>query len=401
MTFWQHLFDYWYGLVGPSWLWVVVYTLITTHITIVSVTVYLHRHAAHRAVDLHPVLQVFFRIWLWLTTGMLTKEWVAIHRKHHAVCETEGDPHSPVVHGLKAILFTGTEYYRKAATPETLDQYGKGTPDDWLERNVFTRSSKGYLVVLAVNMLLFGVVGIVIWAIQMAWIPFLGAGVINGMGHGVGYRNFEIPDAATNIVPWGILIGGEELHNNHHTYPNSAKLSVKPWEVDIGWGWIKLFAALGLAKPLSTGPVVARVEGKSQIDMDTVWAVLNDRFRIMAHYAENVVKPLAEHELRRAGDARRHLWRRAKGVLCREDKWVDERERRDIHAIIESSSVMRTIYEKRLELTALWAKRGGSGEELLNAFRQWCNEAEASGIQALRDFALYLKSHTVPAPAGG
>jgi fatty-acid desaturase len=240
----------------------VIYTLVVTHITIVCVTVYLHRHSAHRALDLHPALANFFRFWLWMTTGMRTKDWTAVHRKHHAVCETEEDPHSPVIYGIKKVVLEGAELYREGCTEETLQRFGKGTPEDWVERNVYTRYPYlGVSLMMIVNLLLFGPAGLVIWAVQMLWIPFLAAGVINGIGHYWGYRNFECPDAATNIVPWGILIGGEELHNNHHTYPNSAKLSVKPWEFDIGWMWIRLFTVVRLAKPLSTGPVVERVPG--------------------------------------------------------------------------------------------------------------------------------------------
>ena len=393
----MNLVDWWYGVVGPS-IWApVAYALIVTHITIVSVTVYLHRHSAHRALDLKPGLALFFRLWLWLTTGMVTKEWTAVHRKHHATTETEADPHSPQIHGLKAIFWEGTEYYRKGSTPETLAKYGKGTPDDWWERHLFSR--RHYLGIGAMAVLgivLFGSVGIVVWAVQMLWIPVLAAGVINGVCHHTGYRNFETADASKNVVPWGILIGGEELHNNHHTYPNSAKLSVKPWEFDIGWFWIRLFTLAGWAKPRSTGPVLTRVHGKAHVDMDTVWAVLNDRFRVMARYAERVVAPLAKQESRGANSSGRRLLRRAKSVLCREDAMVRDCDRRDITAIVESSAVLKTIYEKRLELNAVWAKRGGNGEDLLRAFKEWCVEAENTGIQVLGEFVSYLKSYTMP-----
>jgi len=391
------LVDWWYGLLGLSIPKAVIYTLIVTHATIVSVTIYLHRHMAHRALELSPGLSFFFRTWLWLTTGMSTKQWTAVHRKHHATTETEDDPHSPQVHGLKEIFWKGTEYYRDGCTPETLEKYGKGTPDDWWERHVFTpHSFWGIATMATVDILLFGSVGIVIWAVQMLWIPVLAAGVINGVCHAVGYRNFETPDAATNVVHWGILIGGEELHNNHHTYPNSAKFSVKPWEFDMGWFWIRLFSVFGLAKARSTGPVVARERGKVQIDMDTVWGALNDRFRVMSQYAESVVAPLARLEVRSADAATKRILRRAKSVLCREEMLVGERERRDIKAILESSPILKTIYEKRLELNAVWAKRGGSREDLLKAFKDWCVEAENTGIQALRDFVTELKSYTMP-----
>ncbi|MDE0659205.1 MAG: fatty acid desaturase [Gammaproteobacteria bacterium] len=393
----MNLLDWWYGLVGLSIPTLVIYTLIVTHLTIMSVTLYLHRHSAHRALDLHPALAWCFRAWLWLTTGMSTKQWTAIHRKHHALVETKDDPHSPQVHGLKEIFWKGTEYYRASATDETLEKYGKGTPDDWWERHIFTAHSYwGIGSMMVADLVLFGSLGVVVWAIQMLWIPVLAAGVINGVGHAVGYRNFETPDASTNIVPWAILIGGEELHNNHHTYPNSAKFSVKPWEFDMGWFWIRLFSVFGLAKPRSTGPVVARQDDKVHIDMDTVWGALNDRFRVMSRYAEMVVAPLAKLEVRRAEGATRRLFRRAKNILCREEMLVGERDRHDIKAILESSPILRTLYEKRLELNAVWAKRGGSRDDLLKAFRDWCVAAENTGIQALRDFVTELKSYTVP-----
>jgi stearoyl-CoA desaturase (Delta-9 desaturase) len=385
------------GLWQLSVLELVVYTLIVTHITIVGVTVYLHRHSAHRAVDLHPVLKHFFRFWLWLTTSMNTKEWTAIHRKHHATCETEEDPHSPQVQGLKKIFWEGTEAYRAAGTPETLKRYGAGTPDDWIERNLYSRFSiLGVSALLVVNVALFGVIGLTVWAVQMLWIPIFAAGVINGVGHYWGYRNFECHDAARNIVPWGIIIGGEELHNNHHTYPNSAKLSQKPWEFDIGWMYIRLFELLGLAKARSTGPVVAQVPGKSTLDVDTAWAVLNDRFRVMAKYAETVVAPLVEQELARAGDVRRSVARAAKRVLCRDDSLVDEAGRHRITEILGASTTLQIIYDFKQRLHGVWAKRGGNAEELLKELKQWCIDAEATGIQALNDFVAEIRSYTIP-----
>ena len=389
--------DWWYGIVGLNPWGAILYTLVVTHVTIVSVTVYLHRFSAHRALELHPGLQHFFRFWLWLTTGMVTVEWTAIHRKHHVTTETEDDPHSPRIHGLRAILFRGTEFYRAGATADTVDRYGKGTPEDWLERNVYSRFLfTGIVIVAVADIVLFGSIGIVVFGVQMLWIPFFAAGVINGVGHFWGYRNFECPDAATNIVPWGILIGGEELHNNHHTYPNSAKLSVRPWEIDLGWLWIRCFQLLGLAKPLYTGPVVERVDGKKQIDMDTTWAVLNDRFEVMARYAEEVVGPLVEEEYRRADKATRQMLKRAKSILCREETLIKEVERQRISRIVDNIPVLATIYEMRIELQAVWSKRGGNGDELLIAFKEWCSTAEATGIQALGDFVVELKSYSVP-----
>jgi fatty-acid desaturase len=376
----------------------ILYTLAMTHVTIVAVTVYLHRYSAHRALELNGALKHFFRFWLWLTTGMLTKEWTAVHRKHHVHCETDEDPHSPQIFGLRKVLFEGAELYGvTAGKPEVLDRFGKGTPDDWIERNLYTRFKiSGVGTMMVIDLLLFGASGLTIWAIQMLWIPFFAAGVINGVGHYWGYRNFECPDAARNLVPWGILIGGEELHNNHHTYPNSAKLSAKPWEFDIGWMWITLFSMLGLARPLSTGPVVEKVVGKEHIDKDTVWAVLNDRFRVMANYAERVVAPTVELEVQRADAATRALLKRGKSLLTREDTLVDDAGREDISRLVDGSPMLRKIYELKQQLQNVWSKRGGDAEILLRDFKQWCVDAEATGIHALRDFVKDLKSYSVP-----
>ena len=386
------------GLWDLSAWGIVAYMAVMTHITIVTVTVYLHRHSAHRAVDLHPLLQHFFRFWSWMTTGMITKEWTAIHRKHHVACETEEDPHSPVIQGLSKILWQGADVYREAsAKPEIMERYGSGCPEDWLENNLYGRFNYiGVAILLIINVVLFGAIGLTLWAIQMIWIPFFGAGVINGIGHVWGYRNYECPDAATNIVPWGIFIGGEELHNNHHTYPNSAKFSQKWWEFDLGWMWLRIFQTFGLAQPKSTGPIVAKVPGKTTLDMDTAWAVLNDRFRLMAKYQNDVVKPLIKLEYDKADHATRDLLRRARTILCREDSLVDAAGREKITKIVESSRDIQVIYEMRMRLQEIWAKRGGNAEELLNALVQWCRDAEATGMQTLRDFVSELKSYSVP-----
>ena len=388
--------DWWFGLVGPSFSAAVLYTVITTQMTIVAVTVYLHRHSAHRSLDLHPGLKAFFRSWLWVSTGMGTRAWTAVHRKHHAMTETEKDPHSPYVHGLREILLRGTEYYRAAITPETIEQYGGGTPNDWLENNLYQRTNIGVGIYAVVDLILFGSAGVVIWAIQMLWIPVWAAGVINGVGHTFGYRNFETPDKSRNIVPWAFFIGGEELHNNHHTYPNSAKLSVKPWEFDIGWMWVRIFETLGLATAKTTAPVFEQVEGKKTIDMDTLWGVLNDRFRVMAHYAERVVTPMVKLEYSRADATTRRLLRRAKSVLCSHDLLISENDRHRISEIVSRFPSLALIYEKRLELTDLWSRRTESNDEFLTAFREWCAEAEASGVKALDDFVSHLRSYSIP-----
>ncbi len=386
------------GLLDASFGTMVLYTLVMTHITIVSVTLYLHRYSAHRALELNGALKHFFRFWLWMTTGMLTKEWTSVHRKHHVNCETEEDPHSPQIFGLRKVLWQGAELYGvTAAKPEVLERFGKGTPDDWIERNIYTKYKiSGIGMMMIIDLALFGAAGLTIWAIQMVWIPFFAAGVINGVGHYWGYRNFECPDAARNLVPWGILIGGEELHNNHPTYPNSAKFSVKAWEFDMGWAWINLLRMFGLARPLSTGPIVEKVAGKSLIDKDTLWAVLNDRFRVMANYADRVVAPAVELEVQRADVASRAVLKRAKLLLTREEMLVDDAGRDDITRVVAGSPVLKTIYEMKLRLQNVWAKRGGDAEVLLGDFKQWCVDAEATGIHALREFVADLKSYTVP-----
>jgi frataxin-like iron-binding protein CyaY len=307
-----------------------------------------------------------------------------------------------VVKGLWTVLRQGAELYQaEAKNEETLRIYGKNCPDDWLERNVYGRYPIGGVTLMAlIDLALFGAAGITIWAVQMMWIPVWAAGVINGLGHAIGYRNFECRDAATNLVPWGILIGGEELHNNHHTYPNSAKLSVKSWEFDMGWAWIRLFSLLGLAKVQRVAPIAHRVEGKGSLDMDTAMAILNNRFQIMAQYRKLVISPLVKQELAKADESVRHLFRRAKRLLSRETSLLDESHQARIAAMLEQSQALKVIYEKRLALQQIWVKTSANGHEMLAAMKEWIHEAETSGIQSLRDFAEQLKTYSLrPATA--
>lgn len=289
-----------YGVLNLSFWGYVIATIVLTQITIAAVTIYLHRYQTHRALTLHPVVSHFFRLWLWLTTGMVTAEWVAIHRKHHATTDVEGDPHSPKVLGIKKVFWQGAELYREASKDRgMIKKYSHGTPNDWVERNVYSRfSSKGILIMLLADLLLFGIPGLTIWAIQMMWIPLHAAGVVNGIGHYWGYRNFECPDAATNIFPWGFWIGGEELHNNHHTFASSAKFSVKWWEFDIGWMYIRLLSFLKLAKVKKLPPKLAMEEGKLHVDLETVKAVVSNRFQVMSYYYKHVVRPILKMEKR-------------------------------------------------------------------------------------------------------
>ncbi|UMY61873.1 delta-9 fatty acid desaturase DesA [Pseudomonas sp. LS.1a] len=388
----------WYnGLLDLSAWQLVGITLLMTHVTIVSVTVYLHRYSAHRALELNGALKHFFRFWLWLTTAQNTREWTAVHRKHHAKCETPDDPHSPLYKGLGTVLRKGAELYREEArNPETLRIYGKNCPDDWIERNLYSRYKLGGIALMAViDLLLFGTIGITIWAVQMMWIPFWAAGVVNGLGHALGYPNFECRDAATNLVPWGIVIGGEELHNNHHTYPNSAKLSVKRWEFDMGWAWIRLFCLLRLAKVQRVAPIAHRVAGKASLDMDTAMAILNNRFQIMAQYRKLVIGPLVKQELARVDASLRHHFRRAKRLLSRETSLLEDRHHVRIESMLAHSQALKTIYEKRLALQQIWARTSANGHDMLAAMKDWVHEAETSGIQALRDFAAQLKTYSL------
>ncbi|MDY0309737.1 MAG: fatty acid desaturase [Castellaniella sp.] len=372
-------------------------TLVLTHVTIVAVTLYLHRSQAHRGLDLHPAVAHFFRFWLWLTTGMVTREWVAIHRKHHAKCEREGDPHSPAVFGLAQVFFRGAELYRdEARNAETLARYGHGTPDDWLERHVYSRHSLlGVGLMLAVDLLLFGVIGLTVWAVQMAWIPFWAAGVVNGLGHAWGYRNFACPDDSTNIVPWGLLIGGEELHNNHHAYGTSAKFSSRWYEFDLGWAYIRVLQVLGLARVRRVAPRLrlqapdaARGLGQAQLQ-----GIIAHRYEVLARYS-GVIKTAVAHELKalklRQRRGERLLLRRCRKWLVRDTAVLAPREQAQMDRALSLAPALSTLVQMRRDLTALWESSSASSEQLLADLRAWCQRAQASGIDGLEQFALRL-----------
>ncbi|MDQ3563861.1 MAG: transposase [Pseudomonadota bacterium] len=375
----------------------VIYTLVVTHITIVTVTVFLHRYQAHRALDLHPAIEHFFRFWLWLTTGMVTRQWVAVHRKHHACVETKDDPHSPQVYGIKKLLLEGTELYRVGTKDqETLEKYGHGTPDDWIERNVYTKHAKvGVGSMLVIDVLLFGPLGLTVWAVQMLWIPIFAAGIVNGLGHYWGYRNFECPDASTNISPWGILIGGEELHNNHHAFASSAKLSSKWWEFDIGWMYIKIFALLRLARVKKLAPQPVLAIGKDGLDVDTVRAIIANHLHIMARYAREVVGQVHKEELRKATGDVRDVLKATKGWLTREESRLNDAAKDHLARAFLHSHPLETVYEFKVQLQRLWQERTASYESLLAALQVWCRQAEETGITALQEFAQSLRGYTL------
>jgi stearoyl-CoA desaturase (delta-9 desaturase) len=385
------------GLIGLSAWEVVLYTVVVTHITIASVTIYLHRHQAHRALELHAIPSHFFRFWLWLTTGQVTKEWAAIHRKHHAKCDTEEDPHSPVTRGIKKVFFEGAELYRaESKNLETMSKYGHGTPTDWIERNLYTRHSwMGVVLQLVINVALFGVIGVTIWAIQMMWIPITAAGIINGIGHYWGYRNYDCSDAATNIIPFGILIGGEELHNNHHTFATSAKLSSKWYEFDIGWGYIRILETLGLAKVKKVAPEPKFAKDKLVADHDTLQSVIANRYDVMAKYAKSVKLACREEfeHLKHKAELESRFLKSSRKLLQREPGKLEAPHKQQLSELFQHSKVLETMHNMRVELGAIWERSHSTRDQLLHQLQDWCARAEASGIKSLQDFSMRLRSY--------
>ena len=381
-------------LVLPTWVYIMI-ALALTHVTIASVTIFLHRHQAHHALDLNPVVSHFFRFWLWLTTGIVTREWVAIHRKHHACCETVDDPHSPRFKGIMTVLFGGYGLYRReAGNQETISKFGQGTPDDWLERNLYaSHPSLGIALMALIDVALFGLPGFAIFAVQMLWIPFWAAGVINGLGHYLGYRNFETPDASKNIVPWGILVGGEELHNNHHAYMASARMSNKWWEVDIGWAYIRLLAMCRLAKVKRLAPRRIRSIGKRLVDRETARAVVSHRFLVLKRYSQMVIRPALREAKRNTDRMGRRLIRRARRLITREGIPVDQRAAQTIDLALLQDETLATIYRFKQQLKEVWAGNTKDRSGRVERLRAWCAASEQSGIQVLEDFAVYLRGY--------
>src|SRR3954471_13195518 len=383
------------GLLNLSWWQIVIYTLLATHITIAAVTIFLHRAQAHRALDLHPIPAHFFRFWLWLATGMVTKEWVAIHRKHHAKCETPDDPHSPQTRGIDTVLWRGAELYRtEAKNLDTMAKFGHGTPDDWIERNLYTRYSwQGVGLMLILNVALFGALGLSVWAVQMLWIPITAAGIINGIGHFWGYRNFEAQDASTNLVPWGLVIGGEELHNNHHTYPTSAKFSVKKYEFDIGWVYISMMQAIGWAKVKKVPPKLRLGEIKPVADEKTLEALIVHRYEVMAGYAREMRRVCkSEIGALKAKGAEASPLQAARRWLHRDDDKLTPSARAKVQQARAEHPVLDQMLTMREELRQMWMNTSHSREQLAADLQAWCHRAEESGIDALRQFSLKLRS---------
>lgn len=385
------------GLMHASGWQILLFTLAVTHVTIAAVTIFLHRCQAHRALELHAIPSHFFRFWLWMTTGMVTKEWAAIHRKHHAKCETIEDPHSPVALGIEKVLFEGAELYRmEARNKETIEKYGHGTPDDWIERNVYTKhSALGVSLMLIINLMLFGVLGLTVWAIQMVWIPVTAAGIINGIGHYWGYRNYDCKDASTNVLPIGILIGGEELHNNHHTFGTSAKLSAKWFEFDIGWLYISILAFFGLAKVKKVAPEPRFDRKKLVCDLDTLQSIVANRYDVMATYASTVRRAWRDEvaQLRAKSKLESSFLKSSRKLMQREPASLQTQQQQQLSELFKHSNALKTMHEMRVELSGLWERSHASSDQLLLQLRDWCARAEASGIRSLQEFSLRLRSY--------
>jgi stearoyl-CoA desaturase (delta-9 desaturase) len=390
----EFLNAYLFGVLPLSWWGYVIWALLWVHMTLMAITLYFHREQAHRSVDLHPALRHVFRFWLWINTGAPTKQWVSVHRKHHALCEREGDPHSPVIFGLRRVVLEGAELYiDEARKSETLDKYGKGTPDDWLERNVYSRFDYGGIALLAIaDLVLFGVVGIIMLAIQLATMPVLAAGVINGVCHAKGYRNFETNDASTNLWPIGIFIGGEELHNNHHAFPTSAKFSLRRGEIDMGWLHLKVFSALGLARIRRVASEPDLGAAADSPDLETLRSILINRMHVLRAYMNQVTLPVIRRECESLGANAKALVPKVRRWLTWQPQLLDEPDRERLGELTRQLPSLDLVLRYRNELKALWEGAHTSNERLLEDFRQWCKRAEESGNQQLTEFARYLRS---------
>ncbi len=386
---------------SPAW-WVVGYFLVVTQLTIFSVTLFLHRSAAHRAVDFHPVIAHFFRFWTWLTTAMVTREWAAIHRKHHAKVETSEDPHSPLAHGIWNVVLHGVVLYQEARRDrELVSQYSAGMHDDWIERHLYTpRNTWGPTLMLFINFALFGAVGVAVWAVQMLWIPIMAAGIVNGLGHWWGYRNFETDDCSTNLTPWGLVIGGEELHNNHHAFPSSAKFSLRRYELDIGWLAIRGMQVFGLAKVLRVAPTLAQRPNIALPDTDTLKAVVVARYDVSKRYFREVIIPVLRDEMARAGETRERLSRRLRNALANDGRWLDGDVRQRLNEWVARRPSLAVVCAFRDQLQAVLARTASNSEARLQALQDWCRQAEESRIRALENFSAQIRGMMlVPARA--
>tara|TARA_Y100000992_G_scaffold163266_1_gene109510 strand:+ start:2140 stop:3324 length:1185 start_codon:yes stop_codon:yes gene_type:complete len=385
------------GLIDFTWVGYVLYTLVVTHISIVAITLYLHRGVCHSAIEIKPLLAHFFRFWLWLTTSMRTADWVAVHRKHHAKCETIDDPHSPAYYGIETVLLRGADlYHEEKNNPETLEKYSQNCPTDWVEEKIYTGMNNiGILLLFILNIILFGVVGIIIWAIQMAWTPIFAAGGINGAGHYWGYRNYDTSDDSTNMIPLGIVIGGEELHNNHHAFPTAAKFSLKPWEFDLGWMYIKLFSLLGQIKVKRLAPITIINEPSKSLDHETGYALLKSKLTVITNYSKIVLKPLMKHEHKKANGELKRLLNRSKCTLVREPHRITNQENNTLDIIFDKCASLKIAYDLRNKLFDILHSRNLKHDKFIDSINQWCEEARSVGIESLVDFSISLRGYEV------
>jgi stearoyl-CoA desaturase (delta-9 desaturase) len=383
-----------YGLLDLPWWGAVLWTALWIHVTLMAITIYFHREQAHRSIDLHPALRHFFRFWLWINTGAPTKQWVAVHRKHHALCEREGDPHSPVIFGLKRVVLEGAELYiAESRKPETLEKYGKGTPDDWVERNIYTpHDYTGIALLVIFDILMFGAAGIIMVAVQLASMPFLAAGIINGVCHAKGYRNFETNDASTNLWPLGLVVGGEELHNNHHAFPTSARFSLRPGELDMGWLHIRAFTVLGLAKVRRVANEPDLASHSAGPELERLRSILIHRMHVLRAYLHHVTLPVFRRECEAVDRNAHALLPNVRRWLTWQPQMLDESERQKLGELREQLPAFELVLQFRNELKSLWEGAHTSNERLLEDFRQWCRRAEESGNQYLQEFVGYLRS---------
>jgi len=384
--------NYIYGLLNLDFWQYVALSVVSFMISMMSITLYLHRDQAHRSIDLHPALKHFFRFWLWVNSGAMTDEWVAVHRKHHAMCEREGDPHSPVVFGIRKVLHEGAELYKaEAANPETVVKYSRGTPQDWMERNVYKRKRNGGIWLLIIgSVLLLGAPGIIYLGLQLISMPLMAAGVINGLGHHWGYRNFESDDASTNLTPIAFVIGGEELHNNHHAFPTSAKFSVQWWEFDIGWMYITIFRTLGLCEVRRVAPRPKLAESR-QVDLQTLQAVLVNRMHVLRDYTQNVTLPVLKTE--RLTSRGNDMLSRARKLFVVRPAKLDDAALGRLTNVLDNNQTLKRVYELREQLAGIWEQANVSNEQLVEQLKQWCADAEASGIKSLEEFSARLRSY--------
>lgn len=379
-----------YGLVKLPWWGYALITFGVVQLMFLGITLFLHREQSHGSLELHPILRHFFRFWLWFSSGTVTKEWVAVHRRHHAYADQQGDPHSPVIFGIKAVMLEGYELYAKAAAdPSVIENYGRGTPDDWLERHVYSPNSKwGIILCSTVHLVLFGVPGIIMIAAQLASQPVFAAGVVNGLGHYFGYRSFEMPSAATNIAPWGLLVAGEELHNNHHAFPWSARFAVQRWEFDIGWMWVCVFRAFGLVKVKRVAPRPHLSRQRESVDAETLHALFTNRMHVLRDYAHRVVRPVCREISRSVAGSGPRI---APNLFIRHPSLLADESHKSARELLDRHEKLRAIVEFREGLQQLWDDANQA--RAVQRLREWCAQAEASGIRSLREFARGLRAY--------